>query len=79
MERRKVTIPDIRKKKIEGRKITMLTAYDYPSGRLIDEAGMDMILVGDSLAMTVLGYDSTIPVTMDEMVHHSKAARRGIK
>ncbi len=79
MERRKVTIPDIRKKKLEGRKITMLTAYDYPSGRLIDEAGMDMILVGDSLAMTVLGYESTIPVTMDEMVHHSKAARRGIK
>ncbi|MFA5165094.1 MAG: 3-methyl-2-oxobutanoate hydroxymethyltransferase [Candidatus Omnitrophota bacterium] len=79
MERRKVTIPDIRKKKLEGKKITMLTAYDYPSGRLIDEAGMDMILVGDSLAMTVLGYESTIPVTMDEMVHHSKAARRGIK
>ncbi|MFA6356251.1 MAG: 3-methyl-2-oxobutanoate hydroxymethyltransferase [Candidatus Omnitrophota bacterium] len=79
MERRKVTIPDILRKKQEGRKITMLTAYDYPSGRLIDEAGMDMILVGDSLAMTVLGYESTIPVTMDEMVHHSKAARRGIK
>ena len=79
MERRKVTIPDILRKKQEGRKITMLTAYDYPSGRLIDEAGMDMILVGDSLAMTVLGYESTIPVTMDEMVHHSKAARRGVK
>ncbi len=78
-ERRKVTIPDIQKKKDEGRKITMLTAYDYPSGRLIDEAGIDMVLVGDSLAMTVLGYESTIPVTMDEMVHHAKAVRRGVK
>jgi 3-methyl-2-oxobutanoate hydroxymethyltransferase len=60
-ERRKVTIPDVQKKKDERRKITMLTAYDYPSGRLIDEAGLDMVLVGDSLAMTVLGYESTIP------------------
>lgn len=79
MERKKLTIPDIQKKKQEGKKITMLTAYDYPSARLIDEAGMDMILVGDSLAMTVLGYESTVPVTMDEMIHHSKAVKRGVK
>ena len=79
MERKKMTIPDIQKKKQEGKKITLLTAYDYPSGRLIDEAGVDIILIGDSLAMTVLGYESTIPVTMDEMIHHAKAVKRGVK
>lgn len=57
----------------------MLTAYDYPMARLVDEAGIDSILVGDSLGMVVLGLDSTVPVTMDEMIHHSKAARRGTK
>ena len=79
MERKKMTIPDIQKKKQEGRKITLLTAYDYPSGRLIDEAGVDIILIGDSLAMTVLGYESTVPITMDEMIHHAKAVKRGVK
>lgn len=79
MERKKITIPDIQKKKAEGKKITFLTAYDYPSGRLIDEAGVDIILIGDSLAMTVLGYESTVPVTMDEMVHHAKAVKRGVR
>ncbi len=79
MERKKLTIPDIQKKKKEGRKITLLTAYDYPSGRLIDEAGVDIILIGDSLAMTVLGYESTVPITMDEMVHHAKAVKRGVR
>lgn len=79
MERKKITIPDIQKKKQEGRKITLLTAYDYPSGRLIDEAGVDIILIGDSLAMTVLGYESTVPITMDEMIHHAKAVKRGAR
>ena len=79
MERKKITIPDLGAKKLGGKPITMLTAYDYPMARLVDDAGIDMILVGDSLGMVVLGYDSTVPVTMDEMIHHSKAVRRGTK
>ncbi len=77
MERKKVTIAGLQAKKDAGQPITMMTAYDYPSACLVDEAGMDTILVGDSLGMVVLGYDSTVPVTMDEMIHHCKAARRG--
>ncbi|WKA54650.1 3-methyl-2-oxobutanoate hydroxymethyltransferase [Planococcus shixiaomingii] len=65
------------KMKAEGDKIAMLTAYDYPSAKLAEEAGMDIILVGDSLGMVVLGYDSTVKVTVDDMIHHGKAARRG--
>lgn len=79
MERKKFTIEDFRKKKEKGEKITMLTAYDYPMARLVDEAGIDSVLVGDSLGMVVLGYENTLPVTMEDMIHHSKAVRRGIK
>jgi len=73
----KITILDIYKKKAEGRKITMLTAYDYPTAQIVDQAGIDMILVGDSLGMVVQGVSSTLPVTMDEMIYHTKMVSRG--
>ena len=72
----KITILDIYKKKAEGRKITMLTAYDYPTAQIVDQAGIDMILVGDSLGMVVQGVSSTLPVTMDEMIYHTKMVSR---
>jgi len=74
-----VTVQDIFEKKKGGEKITMLTAYDYPTGSMLDEAGVDIILVGDSLGMVVLGYKDTLSVTMDDMIRHSQAVRRGVK
>ena len=73
----KVTLPGLQAKKRSGERITALTAYDYPTARLADEAGIDLILVGDSLGMVVLGYPSTVPVTLEDMLHHTRAARRG--
>ncbi len=70
---------DFLKMKNERNKISMLTAYDFPSAKIAEEAGIDVILVGDSLGMVVLGYDSTVPVTVDDMIHHTKAVRRGAK
>ncbi len=76
---KKVTISELHEKKAQAKKITMMTAYDYPTANIVDQSGMDTILVGDSLAMVVLGYDSTVPVTMEEMLHHCKAVCRGAK
>jgi len=75
----KITTSSLHDKKLRHEPITCLTAYDYPSARLVDEAGIDVILVGDSMAQVMLGYDSTLPVTMDEMLHHTRAVRRAVK
>ena len=82
-ENTKVTVPDLLQRKnlaagSQNKKITCLTAYDYPAARLVDEAGVDVVLVGDSLAMVMLGHDSTLPLTLDEALHHTKAVRRGV-
>jgi 3-methyl-2-oxobutanoate hydroxymethyltransferase len=78
----KITVPELLQRKssaaVSTKKITCLTAYDYPSARLLDEAGVDVVLVGDSVAMVMLGYDSTLPLTIEESLHHTKAARRGV-
>jgi 3-methyl-2-oxobutanoate hydroxymethyltransferase len=75
----KVTIPHLQEKKRLGQPITALTAYDYATARLVDEAGIDLVLVGDSLAMVVMGLDSTLAVTVDEMLHHTRAVRRAVR
>jgi 3-methyl-2-oxobutanoate hydroxymethyltransferase len=81
----KITVPDLMQRKSlsaansANKKITCLTAYDYPSGRLMDEAGVDVVLVGDSVAMVELGHDSTLPLTLEEALHHTKAVRRGVQ
>lgn len=81
----KVTVPELMQRKNlaadsrNAKKVTCLTAYDYPTARLIDEAGVDIVLVGDSVAMVMLGYDSTLPLTLDEALHHTKAVRRGVQ
>jgi len=79
MDRKKITPVDVQTMKKEGKKISMLTAYDYPMAVLEDRAGIEVILVGDSVGMTVLGYENTLPVTMDEMIHHTKAVKKGVK
>src|SRR5256884_9973199 len=70
---------DFREMKQRGEKITALTAYDYPTARLLDETGIDVLLVGDSLGVVVLGYEDTTSVTLEEMLHHTRAAARGVK
>ncbi|MTI82159.1 MAG: 3-methyl-2-oxobutanoate hydroxymethyltransferase [Firmicutes bacterium] len=74
-----MTTLELYKMKQEGQPITMLTAYDFPTAMLVDSAGIDMILVGDSMGNVVLGYDTTVPVTIDDIVHHTKAVNRGVK
>jgi len=79
MDRKKVTVPDILRMKKEGKKITKINLHDYPTAVLADRAGIDMVMVGDSIGMVVMGYDNTIPVTIEEIMHHCKAVVRGTK
>ncbi len=78
-ERKKITLPDLYKMRANGDQIAMLTCYDYPTACFQDQAGIEMVLVGDSLGMTMLGYESTLPVTMEDMIRHAQAVRRGAK
>jgi 3-methyl-2-oxobutanoate hydroxymethyltransferase len=78
-ERKKITAPMLTEMKQKGQKFSMITCYDYPFAVMVDAAGIDVVLVGDSLGMTMLGYETTLPVTMDMMIHHAKAVRRGLK
>src|SRR3970040_89831 len=76
---KRVSTTHLVKMKSRAEKIVMVTAYDYPTACLVDEAGVDVVLVGDSLGMVVIGYDTTLPVTLDDMIHHAKAVVRGVK
>ncbi len=73
-----ITIRDLQAWKAEGKRFAMLTAYDYPTAKIFDEAGIPVLLVGDSVGNTILGYENTLPVTMDEMLHHTRAVARGV-
>src|ERR671916_2908592 len=75
----KVSAPSLKSSKQRGERLVCLTAYDYPTARILDEAGIDIILVGDSLGNAVLGYDNTVPVTLDEVLMHTRAVRRGVQ
>lgn len=79
MRRDKITVPKLMEMKRSGKKTTMLTAYDYPLAEILDEAGIDILLVGDSLGNVILGYENTIPVTMEDIIHHTKAVSKGVK
>ena len=79
MSRRKISINDLYKKKAEGEKVSWLTCYDFPTAQFQETAGIEMILVGDSMGMCVYGYESTVPVTMDQCVVHAEAVRRGAR
>jgi len=78
-EIKKITVSHLKKMKAEGEKISCLTGYDYTSAKILDEAGIDLVLVGDSLGMVMNGYDNTLPVTLDEIIYHTKAVKRGLK
>lgn len=78
-KRERVTVPGLRERKRNGEKIVMLTAYDYPSARMAERAGVDIVFVGDTLGIMALGYETTVPVTLEEMLHHVRAARRAVK
>src|SRR5580700_5635493 len=77
--RTRITVPRLLARKAAGEKITMLTAYDFPTARLVEEAGIDIVFVGDSLGREELGYENTISVTVEDMLHHCRAAHRGIR
>ncbi len=79
MNSKRITVTDLARMKQEGKKITMLTAYDYPTARILDEEGIEIILVGDSLSMVVQGNENSLPVTMDEMVYHTRIVARGVR
>ena len=76
-QRKKISLPVLFDKMAKGTPLTMITCYDYPMAYLVEQAGIDIVLVGDSLGMTILGFDSTLPVTMDDMIRHAQAVRRG--